>query len=110
MKKRLGSFLLSGLALLAISSFFVHPFGAIKAQRSDKPLLLDSTFDPQVVRTLEKSCRNCHSEKTEWPWYSYVIVSVQSREPKDMNSWRLADDRASYSAETIETVSPGGDV
>jgi proteasome lid subunit RPN8/RPN11 len=45
-----------------------------------------------------------------WPWYSYVIVSVQSHEPKDMNSWRLADDRASYSAETIETVSPGGDV
>jgi len=45
-----------------------------------------------------------------WPWYSYVILSVRSREPKDMNSWRLADDRASYSAETIETVSPGGDV
>jgi len=72
LKKRLGSFLLSGLALLAICSFFVHPFGAIKAQRSDKPLLLDATFDPQVVRTLEKSCQNCHSEKTEWPWYSYV--------------------------------------
>ena len=72
MKRRLGSILFGGIALLAISSVLVHPFGAIKAQRSDKPLLLDSTFDPQVVRTLEKSCQNCHSEKTEWPWYSYV--------------------------------------
>jgi hypothetical protein len=72
LKKRLGSIVLSGAALLAVCSVLVHPFGAIKAQRSDKPLLLDSTFDPQVVRTLEKSCRNCHSEKTEWPWYSYV--------------------------------------
>src|ERR1700691_3909138 len=29
-----------------------------------------------------------------WPWYSYIIVSVQSKEPKDMNSWRLIDDRS----------------
>ena len=72
MKKRLGSIVLSGAVLLAVCSVLVHPFGAIKAQRSDKPLLLDSSFDPQVVRTLEKSCQNCHSEKTEWPWYSYV--------------------------------------
>ena len=72
MKKRLSSILFLGSVLLAVCSVFVHPFGAIKAQRSDKPLLLDSTFDPQVVRTLEKSCQNCHSEKTEWPWYSYV--------------------------------------
>jgi Haem-binding domain len=72
LKKRIGLICLSGVTLLAISSVLVHPFGAIKAQRSDKPLLLDSSFDPQVVRTIEKSCQNCHSEKTEWPWYSYV--------------------------------------
>ena len=72
LKKRLGSILLSGIALLTVCSAVVHPFGAIKAQRSDKPLLLDSTFSPEVVRTIERSCQNCHSEKTEWPWYSYV--------------------------------------
>jgi hypothetical protein len=21
---------------------------------------------------MERSCQNCHSEKTDWPWYSYV--------------------------------------
>jgi len=72
LKKRFGSILLSGVALLAISSILVHPFGPVKAQRPDKPLLLDSTFDPQVVRIIERSCQNCHSEKTEWPWYSYL--------------------------------------
>src|ERR1700730_18379470 len=72
LKKCLGSILLSGIALLAVCSVVVHPFGAIKAQRSDKPLLLDSTFGPQVVKIIERSCQNCHSEKTEWPWYSYV--------------------------------------
>ena len=37
-----------------------------------------------------------------WPWYSYVILSVTSRLPGDMTSWRLADDRSAYSAESIE--------
>ena len=63
--------MLSG-ALVAVPSAFVHPFGAMKAQRSDRPLLLDATFDPQVVKILERSCQNCHSEKTAWPLYSYV--------------------------------------
>lgn len=40
-----------------------------------------------------------------WPWYSYIIVSVQSGEPKDMTSWRLRDDRAAYDSEAIETGS-----
>jgi proteasome lid subunit RPN8/RPN11 len=37
-----------------------------------------------------------------WPWYSYVIVSVQNGEAKDMASWRLNDDRAAYTPEQIE--------
>jgi len=37
-----------------------------------------------------------------WPWYSYVIVSVQNGAPQDMTSWRLNDDRAEFSPEGIE--------
>jgi proteasome lid subunit RPN8/RPN11 len=36
-----------------------------------------------------------------WPWYSYIIVSVRERVPREMNSWRLADDRGHYDAEEI---------
>jgi hypothetical protein len=71
LKRQLRLFVLSG-ALVAIPAAFVHPFGALKAQRSDRPLLLDASFDPLVVRILERSCQNCHSERTAWPWYSYV--------------------------------------
>jgi len=37
-----------------------------------------------------------------WPWYSYIIVSVQSGVPGEMKSWRLQDDRERYDEETIE--------
>ncbi|MGH9713697.1 MAG: Mov34/MPN/PAD-1 family protein [Candidatus Acidiferrales bacterium] len=39
-----------------------------------------------------------------WPWYSYVIVSVQQRVPRDTTSWRLRDDRSSYDSEAIESI------
>lgn len=39
-----------------------------------------------------------------WPWYSYLIVSVQKGEPRDTTSWRLRDDRAAYDPEKIESV------
>lgn len=37
-----------------------------------------------------------------WPWYSYVIVSVQNGAPQDMTSWRLKDDRQDFLPEGIE--------
>lgn len=37
-----------------------------------------------------------------WPWYSYIIVSVHQGTPQDMTSWRLNDDRQSFSPEPIE--------
>jgi hypothetical protein len=54
LKKRIGSILLSGFTLLAACSVFVHPFGATKEKRSDKPLLLDATFDFRVVQIVER--------------------------------------------------------
>jgi proteasome lid subunit RPN8/RPN11 len=40
-----------------------------------------------------------------WPWYSYIILSVEARVPRDMKSWRLRDDRSSYEPEELETAS-----
>ena len=37
-----------------------------------------------------------------WPWYSYIIVSIQKGSPADMTSWRLHDDRGGYDPEAIE--------
>lgn len=39
-----------------------------------------------------------------WPGYSYVILSVAAREPGEMTSWRLFDDRSGYQEETIQIV------
>jgi proteasome lid subunit RPN8/RPN11 len=44
-----------------------------------------------------------------WPWYSYIIVSVENGVARDATSWRLHDDRDAYDREEIETVAhPAG--
>jgi proteasome lid subunit RPN8/RPN11 len=39
-----------------------------------------------------------------WPWYSYIIVSVEKGVAKTMASWRLQEDRAKYAEEQIQEV------
>ena len=36
-----------------------------------------------------------------WPWYSYVIVSVEKSQAKQLRSWRLSDDRMRFMPEEI---------
>jgi hypothetical protein len=64
--------LIAGTGLICLASVFVHPFGAVKAHSSSTPLLAGAPVDPSVVRIMERSCQNCHSERTDWPWYSYI--------------------------------------
>lgn len=42
-----------------------------------------------------------------WPWYSYVIVSVERRAPGQLTAWRLVEDRARFSPERIEVGANG---
>lgn len=41
----------------------VHPAESIAAT---------GMVTPQVARTLERSCYDCHSHQTAWPWYSQI--------------------------------------
>lgn len=37
-----------------------------------------------------------------FPWYSYIIVSVQRGEPQDLNSWALREDRSAFDPEDLK--------
>ena len=45
--------------------------GLVGAHAGD-PLLAGARIDPQVLSIIQRSCRDCHSEATQYPWYSYV--------------------------------------
>ena len=41
-----------------------------------------------------------------WPWYSYVIVSVDRGKAKGLTSWVLSEDRSRFDEEPLEVLKP----
>jgi len=39
-----------------------------------------------------------------WPWYSYLIVSVNRGQAGEIHNWKLRDDRSAFDAEKIELL------
>ena len=39
-----------------------------------------------------------------WPWYSYVIVSVNKGQAGEIHNWKLKDDRSAFDAEKMELL------
>ena len=72
MKRTIIMFLFGGASMVLLASLLVHPNGPVKAIQSNEPLLAGAEIDPAVKAMLERSCQNCHSEKTDWPIYSYI--------------------------------------
>jgi len=61
--------LLVVLALVLIVSIMTRPRAS---ERSGAPLLAGAHVPPTVRAVIERSCRDCHSEATHFPWYSYI--------------------------------------
>jgi hypothetical protein len=61
--------LLFSIMLLAVASLLTLPF---KSDKADLPLLASAQIDPPVLAIMQRSCQDCHSEATQYPWYAYV--------------------------------------
>jgi hypothetical protein len=72
MKSIIRVIILGGVSVVVLASVLIHPSGPVKAVKSDAPLLAGAVTDPAALAVIERSCKNCHSERTEWPWYSYI--------------------------------------
>jgi Haem-binding domain len=72
LRKHIRMLLPVAAVLIAACSILVHPYGDVKHRAADAALMNDAMVDTAVTRIVGKSCKNCHSERTEWPWYSYV--------------------------------------
>ncbi len=71
-KKRVGWVI---LALLILIQFY-------PIKHTNPPVTSPFNGPAEVNQVFEASCMDCHSNKTHWPWYSYVAPV----------SWLIADD------------------
>lgn len=58
--------------LLPLGLALVHPFGNVRHARRENELMKTATIEAPVLGLMQRACQNCHSERTEWPWYSHA--------------------------------------
>jgi hypothetical protein len=71
---------------------------------------------PQVKDILDRSCRDCHSNKTEWPWYTnvapvswFVIDHVnEGRHRLNLSEWARLDQPGKKLQKICDEVQDGG--
>src|SRR5712691_10444523 len=80
---------------------FAHPFGNPRNVGAGTGTLLSGTEIPDALRdVIGRKCGNCHSEATEWPFYSRVApVSwmverdvMEAREHLNFSQWTSYSD------------------
>jgi Haem-binding domain len=69
------------IAVIAIIGFLIVA-QAFRIKKTNPPVEGDLQAPPPVEHVLMRSCYNCHSNKTVWPWYSNVAPA----------SWLVAHD------------------
>jgi hypothetical protein len=68
----------------------------IPVQKSNPPVIAEISAPEEVSRILKRSCYDCHSNETRWPWYSkiapvsWLVVSDVSdgREHMNFSYWK----------------------
>ncbi len=73
---------LGTVAIAAVGGSLIHPFGPTVPPGNNQTLFNGAQIDPEALAIVQRACQNCHSENTEWPWYSHVAPV----------SWLLARD------------------
>ena len=107
MKRKLfiGAVLVLGLAQL------------VPLDRSNPPVESEVPAGPAVREILRRSCYDCHSHESRWPWYAYVapiswlvVHDVhEAREEMNFSTWNAYDakERAKKLEEVWEEVDEG---
>jgi Haem-binding domain len=60
------------VAVSLLGSQFVRPARTNPPTDPDRTLAAARHVPAEVAATLDRACRDCHSNETQWPWYSTV--------------------------------------
>ena len=93
------------LGLLIVAQ--VVPYGR---DHHNPPILAEPTWNSAATRALaERACFDCHSNETQWPWYSHVAPMSwlvqnhvdEGRRELNFSEWGGPGEEADEAAETV---------
>ncbi len=115
-KKRLtpGTIAFAAMALILVMQL-IRPARTNPVVQQTRSYKAHLSVTPEVARVLERSCSDCHSNHTVWPWYSnvaplswIVIDDVNhGRRHLNLSDW-APEDPGKLLEDICEEVSTGG--
>lgn len=92
--------LLIGVCLVVVAQF-VRPARTNPVSDSTQSIETQLAVDPKVSAILDRSCADCHSNNTRWPWYTnvspfswFVVDHVnEARRNLNFSEWGKYDKR-----------------
>jgi hypothetical protein len=88
-------------------------------ERTNPPVHTAVVAPPEVLAVLRRSCFDCHSHETRWPWYSYVNPVAwyvadhvhEARGELNFSAWPAGDPGAlDHAFEEIQEVIEEGEM
>jgi len=108
----------SGFVVIAYS-FVVHPYASVKTVAAPTSSLRDLDLPGDVKSLMIRSCADCHSNETVWPWYAKIppaswLVERDVRAGRshlNLSSWPdYSSDRKQHLLAEIATVVKNGEM
>lgn len=106
-----------GRVRLLIGMLVLVGIQLVPVDQMNPPAVADAELPEDVKRILERSCYDCHSNETRWPWYSQVapvswLVTYdvhEAREHLNFSRWDSlsSKDQAEDMEEVWEEVEEG---
>ncbi len=72
MSRLLRTGLIYGLLLVVVSVLLLHVLTLVYVIGRNPPATPIPWDSPETERLARRACMDCHSNETDWPWYSYV--------------------------------------
>ncbi len=96
--------LLTILVILFIAIQFFGPDRTNPPVEREKTVQALTDIPESVSQILQRSCYDCHSNETRWPWYSYVapVSWLVVKDVQDGRSHLNFSDWAQYSERKVE--------
>lgn len=102
--RRIGTILkwaLIALVVILAALQFIRPARTNPAIDEARKISARMSVTPEVAAILDRSCNDCHSNQTRWPWYSniapvswFVINHVnEGRDNMNFSDWAQYDSR-----------------
>src|SRR5713101_8480101 len=60
--------------LLFLVAQIIRPSRANPPVDESQTIQARTQMTPDVAAIFERSCRDCHTNKTVWPWYTYFVL------------------------------------